>query len=122
LLVDDDHAARKVVAKLLGVLGFDVTEASSGQDGLDLYRRAQPGFQLVVLDWIMPGLSGKQTLEGLRMIAPTLPVILISGYNQDEIGPLDDRMILLQKPMTLTQLREAARQLMDAGIKLRSSH
>jgi PAS domain S-box-containing protein len=122
LLVDDDHAVRKVVAKLLSVLGFDVTEACSGQDGLDLYRRAQPGFQLVVLDWIMPGLSGKQTLEALRMIAPQLPVILISGYNQDEIGPLDDHIISLQKPMTLTQLSEAAEQLLGRRLQPRLCH
>ena len=112
LLVDDDNAVRNVFSKLLSVLGFTVTEAVSGNQALELFRADPERFQLLVLDWIMPGMTGKQTLEAVRALAPELPVILISGYNPEDLGTYDAQVICLQKPMTLADLREAAYRLL----------
>lgn len=113
LLVDDDAAVRVVLAKLLQHLGFDVTEANSGREALTIFERAPAKFRLVVLDWIMPEMSGRDTLSSLRALAPELPVLLVSGYNPEEIGAYGDGVICLQKPATLPQLQTALQSLTD---------
>jgi two-component system cell cycle sensor histidine kinase/response regulator CckA len=109
LVIDDEDAVRAVVAKMLKLMGFDVTTANGGSQGLELFRSASPPFKCVVLDWMMPGFSGEQVLEALRSLAPELPVLLISGYSADALGTHDEHVVRVQKPMTLSQLRDAMR-------------
>jgi PAS domain S-box-containing protein len=109
LLIDDDDIVRSVVAQLLTAVGYTVTAADGGEAGLKLFGSANPPFDLVVVDWQMPGLSGDQVLKLLRELEPELPVILISGYSADDLAGNDPRLIRLQKPMTLAQLQEAVR-------------
>jgi PAS domain S-box-containing protein len=112
LLIDDDDTVRKVMAELLTMLGFDVTAAASGETGLELYRRGSPRFKLIVLDWIMPGMSGAAVLEQLRKTEPELPVILISGYSVEDLANYDHYSIGLQKPMMFDALRDAVRSML----------
>lgn len=116
LLIDDDDGVRRVVAMLLAQLGFDVTAASDGEAGLELFRHAHAPFRLVVLDWIMPGFSGEQTLAALREQQPELPIILISGYSAQDLSSYDARAVCVQKPMTMSQLRSAVRQLLGQTV------
>jgi PAS domain S-box-containing protein len=115
LLIDDDEDVRAVVARLLTSLGFEVTSANGGEHGLDLFRRSVRRFDLVVLDWLMPGISGEQVLKELRALDPALPVVLISGYSAEDLAIADERLVRVQKPMTLAQLREAARMVLSAS-------
>jgi PAS domain S-box-containing protein len=107
LLVDDDDHVRDVLGELLAYLGFQVTASSGGQEALQLFRDAAPQFELVVLDWMMPGWSGERVLKQLRELSPKLPVVLVSGYGGETRGVDDEHAIRLQKPTTLTQLQEA---------------
>lgn len=113
LLIDDDSAVRSVVAQLLTALGYAVTAAESGEAGLELFAAANPPFDLAVVDWQMPGLTGGEVLKLLRAQKAELPVILISGYITQELPPVDPRVVRLQKPMTLAQLREAVQALVE---------
>lgn len=112
LLIDDDDAVRKVMADMLRLLGFEVTVAESGEAGLELVRRGELSFRLIVLDWIMPGLSGAAVLEELRKFKPEQPVVLISGYSVEDLATYDPHAICLQKPMTLDALRSAVRSML----------
>jgi CheY-like chemotaxis protein len=107
LLVDDDSTVRSVVAKLITSFGFDVTDADGGERALELLREAEPPFKLVVLDWMMPGVSGSQVLKALRVLQPQLPVILISGYSAEDLAAYDECVLCVQKPMTRKQLQDA---------------
>lgn len=109
LLIDDDDTVRRVVAKLFEALGFRVTSASGGREGLALFESAKPGFDLVALDWMMPELPGDKVLAALRRLRPDVPVIMISGYSAEDLPSLPEPVVRVQKPMTLTQLREAIR-------------
>ena len=109
LLIDDDDSVRKVMASLLKLLGFDVTAVASGQAGLQLCSEGKTDFKLIVLDWIMPGMSGASVLAELRRFAPKLPVILISGYSVEDLASYDACATCLQKPMTFEALRDAVR-------------
>jgi PAS domain S-box-containing protein len=115
LLIDDDDDVRAVVARLLTSLGFEVTSASGGEKGLEYFRCSEQGFDLVVLDWLMPGVSGEQVLKELRALDPELPVVLISGYSAEDLATADERLVRVQKPMTLAQLREAVRMVLSAS-------
>jgi two-component system cell cycle sensor histidine kinase/response regulator CckA len=85
LVIDDVAEVRVVVMDLLKSIGMTPTGAASGVEGIALYRDRQPRFDLVVLDMIMPGLSGEQTLQGLRALEPRVPVLLVSGHAQDDV-------------------------------------
>jgi two-component system, cell cycle sensor histidine kinase and response regulator CckA len=113
LLIDDDGAVRRVTARLLKRVGFEVTQASGGVSGLACMQKAQPGFDLVMLDWRMPGMSGQQVLGELRKLKPALPVVVMSGYSADHIKSHDHHTVFLEKPVAVAQLRDTLRRLLS---------
>jgi PAS domain S-box-containing protein len=114
LLVDDDPVVRRALARQLELLGFIVTEVDSGESALEIFRAAPAGFRVAVVDRTMPGLSGDRLIELLHDIAPTLPVVLVSGYSA--MGPVaaDEHVVFLAKPMTVAELRQVVSKLLDA--------
>jgi two-component system cell cycle sensor histidine kinase/response regulator CckA len=113
LLIDDDEHVRRVVAQLLAAIGLEVTSAPGGESGLAIYERHAGAFDLVVLDWLMPGMSGEAVLTELRRRDPALHVILMSGYSADRLSSPDGHITVLQKPMTFDQLQDAVRTAMN---------
>jgi signal transduction histidine kinase len=109
LVIDDDDQVGRVVAQLLAEMGLEVTVAQGGESGLALVDRDAGHFKLVVLDWLMPSMSGEVVLRELRRRDPTLPVILMSGYSADRLSYSDDYVTCIQKPMTFDQLEAAVR-------------
>jgi CheY-like chemotaxis protein len=107
LLVDDDPAVRRALARQLDQLGFVVTQAASGAEALELFRAKRSRFRLAVVDRIMPELSGDHLIQLFHELEPALPVVLVSGYS--DRGPLrvDDRVAFVAKPMTLCDLQRA---------------
>jgi len=116
LLIDDDDTVRSVVPQMLERLGFEVSFAQGGLEGVELFCREHPRFDLVVLDWIMPDLSGEKVLQALRDLQPELPVILMSGYSIEDLAANDERAVRIQKPMTLAALDPAGCALL--GVRL----
>jgi CheY-like chemotaxis protein len=80
LFVDDDADSLGVYGILLASLGFDVTGALSGVDAIDELAR-DPGFDIVVTDYDMPGIKGDTTLSLIHARWPDLPVVLISSHD-----------------------------------------
>lgn len=81
LLVDDEDVVLEVGKPLLETLGYEVLVARSGKEGIQLYRENQDRIRGVVLDMIMPQMSGGETFEQLRAINPRVKVLLSSGYS-----------------------------------------
>lgn len=79
LVVDDDSTSRDLLARRLERSGFTVAQAADGHEALDLIGRSW--YDLVLLDHMMPGISGLQVLERLRRThtASDLPVIMITA-------------------------------------------
>ena len=112
LLVDDEEAVRSIGAKVLQRTGFEVSVAANGLEALDALRDSGP-FDAVLLDLIMPGMDGEETLRTLRLTHPDLPVIMSSGYPEQEVAQrIDPRQVsgFVQKPYTLATLRSAIEQ------------
>ena len=85
LVVDDSRAKRRIIAKLLVELGFEVHEAASGLEALQIADKLD-GLSLVLLDWNMPELDGRQVLERLRADErfADLPVMMVTTESEME--------------------------------------
>jgi two-component system cell cycle sensor histidine kinase/response regulator CckA len=81
LLVDDEKMVVEVTRKLLESMGYRVYAAGSGQEAIAVYMEKRNAIDLVILDMIMPGLSGGETFDRLREIDPEIRVLLSSGYS-----------------------------------------
>jgi signal transduction histidine kinase/CheY-like chemotaxis protein len=103
LVVDDDAAVRWVTVESLREAGYRVAEADSGSAALALLERDDP-CDLVVMDHVMPGLSGRDTVRLARRARPELKVLFVSGYAAWEGAGGD---IWLQKPFKTQALAEA---------------
>jgi len=109
MVVDDERFIIEITGEWLRELGYQVVEASSGQEALGAYEARRGGIDLVILDMVMPGMDGGETFDGLRAIDPDVKVLLISGYGLNgrikEIRSQGCRGFL-QKPFTILQLSE----------------
>ncbi|NUP09174.1 MAG: response regulator [Polyangiaceae bacterium] len=110
LVVDDQEFVRRTVRRALEDSGYEVVTADDGDEALLIFAARPQGFVCVLLDITMPGRGGVDTLKGLREINPGIPVVLTSGYNeQDALQDLVGRKIagFLQKPFQLTELLDS---------------
>ena len=85
LVVDDERLIRVVMTKILEHAGYTVTCAEDGQEAVDLFRETPDAFECVLLDFRMPKLDGIEAFTEMREIRSDVPVILCSGYTEEEI-------------------------------------
>jgi len=116
LVVEDDPQVRQVTLKALRAAGYQVLAAGRGEEALALLRGHQGHVDLVVSDVVMPGMSGREVADALRVLRPGLQVLFVSGYTQDAIahhGVLEEGVELLEKPFTPATLLARVRALLD---------
>ena len=115
LVVEDDDGVREALAEMLDMLGYDVTMAA---DADEAGRVASLGdFDLLVSDFMLPGVSGLDVAARLRQGQPDLKVIVMSGYAESEVlqrGVGDGSVRFLQKPFDLGTLARGLRAALDA--------
>lgn len=134
LVVDDESALRTLTARILARLGYETELACDGQEAVERFaefEREDPGgFDLIVLDLMMPRMNGIEALREIHQIRPDQPVLLVSGYGESELfarladhrdlkdgdGRRFGRLIrFLEKPFSTSQFREAVAASLDAG-------
>jgi CheY-like chemotaxis protein len=116
LLVDDEKMVLEVSRELLESLGYRVYAAGSGQEAVAVYMEKKSEIGLVILDMVMPGISGGETFDRLREIYPGIKVLLSSGYSVNgEAQTIMDRGCsgFLQKPFHLENLSRKVREILD---------
>jgi PAS domain S-box-containing protein len=112
LVADDEPAVRRWMARALARCGYNVIEASDGEEALALIARARP--QLVICDTVMPRLGARGVLAALARQPHAPPVIVTSGYGPGMLDNLAERpAALLTKSFTLTQLTRCVRDVLD---------
>lgn len=84
LVVDDEADVLMAAQLILEDIGFTVVGAHDGVSGLDLFRDHREEIRAVLLDLTMPKMSGEELFEEMRKIRPDVPVILSSGYSEEE--------------------------------------
>jgi len=102
LLVDDEDLVRRATADMLQNIGYDVVEASSGIEALRLLQ-SEAEIDLLVTDYLMPGMSGVDLASQIRSIRPAMPILLITGYSTIAEGP-GAELARLAKPFRQTDL------------------
>jgi CheY-like chemotaxis protein len=108
LVIDDDPDVRSFIVNSLQEQGFRVREASDGPQGLEALERETP--DLVVLDFIMPGLSGAEVARQIRATRPGQPILFVSGYSETEaVKRTAPDVPLLAKPFRADALQKAVR-------------
>jgi len=83
LIIDDDRVLRQTLAAALQIEGFEVAEAADGREGLN--KAVKGGFDLVVLDVIVPSLGGLDVCRKLREAGRQIPIIVMSGKKKKEV-------------------------------------
>ena len=119
LVVDDDRAVRRLIAKTLEDAGLSVVEASDGRKAVSLLEAGGPSLiGLVVSDIVMPGFPGDQLAAKVAEQWPEVPVLLVSGFGMKVgcTGPF------LAKPFTPEALLGAIEELLKAGHRPQSVH
>jgi CheY-like chemotaxis protein len=80
LLVDDEELVRNGTAELLRDIGYDVVTADSGSDALSLLRGGAD-FDMVISDYLMPGMNGAELIHQVHSLIPGMPALLVTGYS-----------------------------------------
>ncbi|NLZ18066.1 MAG: response regulator [Desulfobulbaceae bacterium] len=107
LLIDDETEFVDTLAERLALRGYDPRVAYSGQSALQAVRTDKP--DVVVLDMLMPGMPGEETLRRLKDIFPDLPVIVLSGHGVvGDTCPMavEQAFACMTKPLALKALLE----------------
>jgi len=84
LLVDDEPVIRSILRQGLEHAGFKVIEAADGVEGFGAFVRHRSSIRMVLLDLTMPRMSGDEVFAEIQRLAPEVPVVLMSGYSQQE--------------------------------------
>lgn len=115
LLVEDEDAVRSFAVRALQNKGYEVFEASSGDNALEVIDEKKPKLDLMVSDVMMPGMDGIELGKRVREMYPGLTIIFMSGYTEDkfkdDMGP---DIHFLAKPFTLKQLAEKVKEVLDS--------
>jgi CheY-like chemotaxis protein len=116
LLVEDEPQVRNLAALVLRDVGYDVLEASSGEEALQIAEKHPGRIQLLLTDVVMPQMSGKELSVRMTRISPDIVVLFASGYTDDAVvhhGVLERDMDFIQKPFTPNALAKKVRQVLD---------
>ena len=110
LVVDDEPSIRRFARRALLEEGFEVCEASDGEQALEIVEAG--GVSVLVSDVVMPRLNGVQLMERVARTHPQLPVVLMSGYAAPELAGMGIAApcSLLTKPFRPEQLVEEVRR------------
>jgi two-component system, cell cycle sensor histidine kinase and response regulator CckA len=109
LFVEDEDAVRGVAAKLLRARGYEVIEAASGEEALELAETHAGQIDLMISDVVMPGMQGPDLLKQARQYLGAAPVMFISGYAESEFSDLlegESNVSFLPKPIDIKTLAE----------------
>ena len=116
LLADDEQSVLSVGKQMLQAMGFDVLCASDGREAVEIFRKNSDGIKFVLLDLIMPHLDGVEASRELRKIKQTVPLIMCSGYNeQDVANRFSDNHPdgFIQKPYMFSQLETEIKKVLQ---------
>ncbi len=116
LFVDDEAPVRKVCEKLLEKTGYRVMSARDGREAVELYRKNKDEIDIVLLDMIMPQMSGSKVYDRLKEINPEVKVLLSSGYSIDsEATEILNKGCsgFIQKPFDMKNLSAKIKEILD---------
>lgn len=119
LVVDDEEMIRDVARSLLEVCGYEVVTMSNGLEAVDYYRDHGGGIDLVIIDMVMPEMSGRECFQALRELDPNVRAVLSTGYgaNGEAREIVQDGMAgIVLKPFSKGALSAAVREALSENV------
>ena len=116
LVADDDEAARGFMATVLKGFGYTVLQAVDGADAVKKFKEANGGVQALILDVIMPTMSGREACDAIRKQRPDVRVLFTSGYSEDVIiqkKMLAEGQNFIMKPVSPKDLLQRLRAVLE---------
>ncbi len=116
LLVDDENMVIEGCREMLTKMGYNVTIARNGKDAIEIYKENQDKIDMVIIDMIMPGLSGGETYDRLKEMNPDINVLLSSGHTiNGQATEILKRGCngFIQKPFNINMLSMKLREILD---------
>lgn len=114
LIVDDEEVVRSTAERIVSRMGFEVVTAHDGQLGAAAFREHADRLKLVLLDLTMPRMNGEESFRQMREVSSNVPVLLMSGYNQQTaIARFTDLGLagFIQKPFSAKTLTDRIREI-----------
>jgi CheY-like chemotaxis protein len=122
LLVEDEPLLRNLGQRVLGSAGYEVLVAADGQEALKVFKAHSSVINALVLDVVMPRLSGTEVADQIRQNNPEIPIVFVSGYDFEVAGDRSEVLegtVRLSKPYSSHDLLEAVRQVISSHGKAR---
>jgi CheY-like chemotaxis protein len=116
LLIDDQEAVITVGKAILHTLGYTVILARNGKEAIEIYSRDNQKIDFVILDMVMPGMSGSETFDALKAIKSDIKVMLSSGYSlEGQAAKILEKGCngFIQKPFNVSDLSRKIREILD---------
>ena len=111
LVVDDNNVLRIVVSKMLSRLGYEVSSADSGENGLSIFLKNK--FDIVLSDYEMPGMDGVAFACSVKKSSPRTPVVIMTGAGKETVFSRKSTAVdeVISKPFTLAEIDETIQNL-----------
>ena len=116
LFVDDEDMIIEIADEIFEQLGYKVLTARSGKEAIEIYEKNKEQIDIVLLDMIMPDMSGSDTYERMKAIDPDIKVLLSSGYSiNGQATEIMERGCsgFIQKPFKMKELSQKLREILD---------
>lgn len=117
LLAEDDEMVRRFIGMVLTERGYEVIEARDGEEALRIFEDRGDSVDLLLLDVVMPGMSGKAFYDNAERMRPGVKAIFMSGYTADIIhrkGVREEGVHFISKPIIQQELMRKIREVLDA--------
>jgi CheY-like chemotaxis protein len=111
LVVDDNNVFRILVSKMLSRLGYEVSSADSGENGLRIFLKNK--FDVVLSDYEMPGMDGAAFACSVKKSSPSTPVVIMTGAGMETVFSRKSTAVdkVISKPFTLAEIDETIQTL-----------
>lgn len=118
LLAEDEAKVRDLLTIFLESYGYKVLAAGDGEEALRIFSEQQNEIDIVVMDAVMPRLSGPRAFHKIKEMCPDIHCLFLTGYS-DEITEKflasDSGLVVLKKPVNALELAMAVRRMLDSG-------
>lgn len=115
LLVEDEDGAREALSKILKTYRHEVTAVATGEEALEVFEEAG-GFDIVLTDLTLPGVSGWDVARSVRQTSPATPVIVLSGWDikKNDVNIAESGVsLVLSKPVKVRDMLAAIEKLLE---------
>lgn len=112
LVIDDDPVIRRLIVTVAREAGYTTSETANGAEALEMVEKGD--FRLLILDLMLPGLSGQDVLERLEPVRGCSIIIVTAGDDHD-VNEIDSRFVcdIIRKPFDIHDLRNAIKRAME---------